>query len=89
MYLLGGTVCAIVITPLLVSVCGCESYHAATVALAAVVSARFANKGNIRRLNRIIGCILLLLGVATIFIKLWLKSLIIKKEIKLWEHSEK
>ena len=41
-----------------------------TCLIAAVVSARFANRCNTRRLNRIIGCILLLLGAVTILLKL-------------------
>lgn len=40
-----------------------------TCLIAAVASARFANKCNIKRLNRIIGCILLILGITTILIK--------------------
>ncbi len=36
----------------------------------AVVSARFANKCNTKKLNRIIGIILLILGIATILMKL-------------------
>ena len=40
-----------------------------TCLVSAVVSARFANKCNIRRLNRIIGCMLLILGVITILMK--------------------
>ena len=35
----------------------------------ALVSARFANKCEIRRLNRIVGLVLLLLGIVTIAIK--------------------
>lgn len=41
-----------------------------TCLVAAVVSARFANKCNTKRLNRIIGCILLVLGAATIILKI-------------------
>ena len=36
----------------------------------AVVSARFANRCDMKRLNRIIGCVLILLGVFTIAIKI-------------------
>lgn len=36
----------------------------------AVVSARFANKCEIKKLNRIVGCVLLVLGIATLCIKL-------------------
>lgn len=36
----------------------------------AVVSARFANRCDMKRLNRIIGCVLMLLGVFTIAIKI-------------------
>lgn len=36
----------------------------------AVVSARFANKCEIKKLNRVVGCVLLILGVATMAIKL-------------------
>ena len=38
--------------------------------LGAVVSARFANKCEIRRLNRIVGVVLMILGIVTIAIKL-------------------
>ncbi len=42
----------------------------ATCLLGAVCAARFANKCDIVRLNRIIGLVLLILGIGTIFIKL-------------------
>ena len=38
--------------------------------LGAVVSAKFANRCEIRRLNRIVGSVLILLGAVTILIKL-------------------
>lgn len=38
--------------------------------LGAVVSAKFANRCEIRRLNRIVGIVLILLGAVTILIKL-------------------
>ena len=38
--------------------------------LGAVVSAKFANRCEIRRLNRIVGAVLILLGAVTILIKL-------------------
>lgn len=38
--------------------------------IAAVISARFANRCNIRLLNRVIGCVLLVLGIFTIAMKL-------------------
>ena len=38
--------------------------------LGAVVSAKFANRCEIRRLNRIVGVVLILLGAVTILIKL-------------------
>lgn len=38
--------------------------------LGAVVSARFANRCEIRRLNRIVGVVLMLLGILTIAIKI-------------------
>lgn len=38
--------------------------------LGAVVSAKFANRCEIRRLNRIVGSMLILLGAVTILIKL-------------------
>lgn len=41
-----------------------------TCLIAAVISARFANRCNIKRLNRIIGCMLLILGVTTILMKM-------------------
>lgn len=37
--------------------------------LGAVVSAKFANRCEIRRLNRIVGVVLILLGAVTILIK--------------------
>lgn len=36
----------------------------------AAVSARFANRCEIKKLNRVVGCVLLVLGIATLFIKL-------------------
>lgn len=41
-----------------------------TCLIAAVASARFANQCNMKKLNRIIGCILLILGAVTIVMKL-------------------
>ncbi|WP_455719935.1 sulfite exporter TauE/SafE family protein [Agathobacter sp.] len=38
--------------------------------LGALVSARFANKCEIKKLNRIVGCVLLVLGIVTLLIKL-------------------
>ncbi len=38
--------------------------------LGALVSARFANKCEIKKLNRIVGCVLLVLGAVTLIIKL-------------------
>ena len=38
--------------------------------LGAVVSAKFANKCEIRRLNKIVGVVLMLLGIVTIVIKI-------------------
>ena len=43
----------------------------ATCLFGAVVAARFANKCDIKKLNRIIGLVLLVLGIATIFTKLF------------------
>ena len=42
----------------------------ATCLFGAVVSARFANKCDIQKLNRVIGCVLLVLGITTILAKL-------------------
>lgn len=36
----------------------------------AVVSARFANRCEIKKLNRVVGCVLLILGIATLVIKI-------------------
>ena len=36
----------------------------------AEISARFANKCEIKKLNRIVGCVLLVLGAVTLIIKL-------------------
>ena len=38
--------------------------------IGAVVSARFANKCEIKRLNRIVGAVLMVLGIVTILIKI-------------------
>ena len=38
--------------------------------LGAVVSARFANRCEIRKLNKVVGVVLMILGVATILIKI-------------------
>lgn len=43
---------------------------AASCLFGAVVSAKFANRCEIRRLNRIVGVVLILLGAVTILIKL-------------------
>ena len=94
---LAGLSAAVIITPMLVSLCGWASYDAVTVALTgavshismgaqifpipmlavvlscligALVSARFANRCEITRLNKIVGVVLTLLGITTILIKL-------------------
>lgn len=38
--------------------------------IGAVASAKFANKCEVRKLNRIVGCVLMILGIVTILIKL-------------------
>ena len=38
--------------------------------LGAVVSAKFANRCDIKKLNRVVGTVLLLLGISTILIKI-------------------